>query len=96
LGDLTSKIDEFVTDWAPSQGPVCSVRAMLDALPSPDNEAVERLLASKVFATDVAKFLQDEVLPAYNDDPEFAVAMRIKADAIQRHRRGACGCARGA
>jgi hypothetical protein len=93
LGDLTGKMDQFVQDWSPQQGPTCSVGMLMAALPKEEADALRRLFASRVYATDISKFIQSEVPGEHPEKPAIgALARAVKPDATQRHRRGACGC----
>jgi len=93
MGDLSDKMDQFAQDWTPNQGPTCSISLLMAALSADEAEALRRLFASRVFASDIAKFIQGEVPGEHPDSPQIAdLARSVKQDACQRHRRGACGC----
>lgn len=92
MGDLTGKMDRFAEGWQPNQGPSCAVGVLVAALPDDEAEALRRLFESRVFGTDIAKFIQIEVAAEHPGTDIASLAAAVKADACQRHRRGACGC----
>lgn len=93
MGDLTGKMDQFMQGWSPKQGPSCPVGILMAALPKEEADALRRLFASRVYATDISKFIQTEVPGEHPEKSAIAdLARAVKPDATQRHRRGACGC----
>jgi len=93
MGDLTDRIEQFATEWRPSQGPSCSVGELIAALPESESEAFSRLLTTRIYSTDIARFVQGDMAAGHVDDRNLHGAIvRVKSDALQRHRRGSCGC----
>lgn len=63
-------------------GPACSVAALIRSLPETDADALRAAIADERWrSTDITRVLADE-------------GVHIGAPALQRHRRGACKCAR--
>ncbi|CAB4173508.1 hypothetical protein UFOVP955_32 [uncultured Caudovirales phage] len=78
-----SLADAFTTPTRTIHGPTCGVYKILGTLESKDFETLSAVLDknSPWTSTQIAAILSDQGHP-------------IKADALQRHRRGACECGR--
>lgn len=91
---LSDDIRGFRESWQPQQGPSCKVRLLIDAMDEADVPAFEDLLGSTIFGTDIAKMCN-----GWGDREDLSESFRvlaasIRSDAVQRHRRGACACAK--
>jgi hypothetical protein len=79
---LSEEIEEESASF--HRGPECSVRVLLETLPPKDAQELVEVMArptSQIMHSAIAK-----VLARRNH--------RVPPDAISRHRRGVCGCAR--
>jgi hypothetical protein len=76
------KLSVEVAALAPRRGVTCTVGAWLATLSKADRLDVDEVMASGAFGTTISKAV------------EKVYGVRVGADAIQRHRRGACQCPR--
>lgn len=75
-----SLLDDLAAATNHTNGPICSVAAVLASLPPAEADAIRTAIDAKVIhSTVLGTVLGKNGLP-------------VKAFAIQRHRRGDCGC----
>ena len=95
MGGLADNFDGLRENFAPRRkGPPCGVGELQKKMSPEDREAFDALLEdTRVHATAIARTLQE--LAESEKDPVLATALaNTSYQAIQRHRRKGCRCAR--